>query len=109
MRIRMELALSSALPRTRSAYSSAGFDEGQLRYTRMHAGVWTCVRIRYVRSSPWCLQCLVVGSCLLLAVLATHIVKETVWDVVVVPEVAVVQGIVGVNAEIRADICFLLR
>ena len=47
-----------------------------------------------------------VGSCLLLAALATHGVKETAWDVKAVPEVAVVE-IAGVNDEIRADICFL--
>ena len=47
-----------------------------------------------------------VGSCLLLAVLATHGVKETAGDVKAVPEVAVVE-IAGVNDEIRADICFL--
>ena len=47
-----------------------------------------------------------VGSCLLLAVLATSGVKETAGDVKAVPEVAV-EEIAGVNDEIRADICFL--
>ena len=47
-----------------------------------------------------------VGSCLLLALLATHGVKETAGDVEAVPEVAVVE-IARVNDEIRADICFL--
>ena len=48
-----------------------------------------------------------VGSCLLLAVLATHGVEDTAWDVRVLPEVAVVEEIVGGDDEIRADICFL--
>ena len=47
------------------------------------------------------------GSCLLLAVLATHGVEETAWDVIDVPEVVVAKEIVGVNDKIRADISLL--
>ena len=47
-----------------------------------------------------------VGSCLLLAVLATDGVKGTAGDVKAVPEVAVVE-IAGMNDESRADICFV--
>ena len=48
-----------------------------------------------------------VGSCLSLALLATHGVKETAWDVIVVREVAVVEEIVRVDDEIREDIRLL--
>ena len=47
-----------------------------------------------------------VGSCLLLAVLATDGVKGTAGDVKAVPEVAVVE-IAGMNDESRADIFFV--
>ena len=47
------------------------------------------------------------GSCLLFAVLAAHGVYETAGDVKAVPEVAVVEEIVGVDDEIRAVICSL--
>ena len=73
----------------------------------MHAGVAMC-------ENSACAQQPIVSSvffCRFLSSvgLATHGVKETAWDVVVVPEVAVLKGIVGVDDEIRADICFLLR
>ena len=47
-----------------------------------------------------------VAACLVLAVPATHGVKETAGDVKAVPEVTVVE-IAGLNDEIRADIFFL--
>ena len=49
-----------------------------------------------------------VGSCLLLAVLATDGVKGTAGDAKAVPEVAVVE-IAGMNDESRADICFVTQ
>ena len=47
-----------------------------------------------------------VGSCLLVAVLATHGVKETAGNVTAVSEVAVVEIAVVID-EIRAAICFV--
>ena len=98
----MELAPSSALP-ARSAFPSAGFDECQHQCTRMHAGVWAYLRIRHVRSSTSCLQCLLSVLVFLVAVQATHGVKETAGNVKAVPEVVVVE-IAVVTDEIRAAI-----
>ena len=72
----------------------------------MHAGVWAYVENSACAQQPLVSSVSFVGSCLLLAVLATHGVKETAGDVKAVPEVAVVE-IAGMNDEICADFGFL--
>ena len=74
----------------------------------MQARVWACFENSACAQQPIVSSVSFAGSCLLLAVLATHVVWDTAWDVIVGPEVAVAEEIVGVNDEIRADICFLL-